>query len=102
MMLKEGSTLYVRIDHKIGEAMETEQDAMDCMAYLQEMAKGRLVLAGLFGDIEQECVDGAMLIFEAKDLDEATKLSDADPIIARGFYRYELRKWNLMQVSEGA
>ena len=101
MHLKEGSTLYVRIDYKDGAPMETEQDCQDAMNYLQRIAKERYLLAGLFGDMELGTMDGAMLLFEAKDLNEAQKIAHDDPIIQRGFYRCELYKWNLMLLSEG-
>ena len=96
MKLKEGNVLYVRTDYKIGEEQETEQDGMDSFNYLQAVAKERYLVAGVFGDMELGIIDGAMVLFEAKDLEEAKKISDEDPIISRGFYRYELRKWNIM------
>ena len=101
MNLKEGSVLYVRIDYKAGEKSETEQDAMDSMNYLQNIAKERYLVAGLFGDMETEKIDRAMILFEAKDLEEAKKIANNDPIIERGFYRCQLYKWNVMLLSEG-
>ena len=50
MDLKEGMALYVRIDDKAGERDETEQDALDSMNYLQQIAKERFLLAGIFGE----------------------------------------------------
>lgn len=100
MELKEGSVLYVRIDYKIGDKMETEQDSQDTMEYLQGIAQERYLLAGVFGNMETEEIGGAMIIFEAKDLVEAQKICDNDPIIKRGFYRYELKQWNLMILSK--
>ena len=41
-------------------------------------------------------VNGAMILFEAQDLEEAQQLSDEDPIIKSGLYRYELKQWNVM------
>lgn len=100
MELKEGSVLYVRIDYKIGDKMETEQDGQETMEYLQGIAQERYLLAGVFGNMETEEIGGAMIIFEAKDLVEAQKICDNDPIIKRGFYRYELKQWNLMILSK--
>ena len=100
MNLKEGSMLYVRIDYKAGEKDETEQDAMDSMDYLQNIAKERYLVAGLFGDMEIEKIDGAMILFEAKDLEEAQKIANNDPIIVRGFYKCQLYKWNVMFLSK--
>ena len=99
MKLKEGSVLYVRIDYKIGEQVESEQDAMDCMEYLEKIAKERYLVAGLFGDMEKEEMNGAMMLFEASSLEEAKEITEKDPIIERGFYRYELSQWNVMLVS---
>ena len=41
MSLKEGSVLFARIDYKIGDSQETEQDAIDSMEYLQKIARER-------------------------------------------------------------
>lgn len=100
MKLKEGSTLYVRIDYKVGEKQETEQDGQDCMEYLQNIAKERYLIAGLIGNMEMECVDGAMILFEAKDFKEAQEIANNDPIIQKGFYRCEVHQWNVMFLSE--
>lgn len=101
MDLKEGSILYVRIDYKTGEKEATDQDAQDSMEYLQSIGRERYLLAGVFGDMELGEIGGAMILFEAKDLEEANNIANNDPIIKRGFYRYELHKWNLMISSEG-
>ena len=87
MNLKEGSVLYARIDYKIGDRQETEQDAMDSMEYLQKIAAERYLAAGVFGNMELGTMDGAMVLFEAKDLAEAQKIANDDPIIQRGYYR---------------
>lgn len=98
MELKEGSVLYARIDYKDGNPIETEQDGMDCMEYYQNLAKDRYIMAGIFGDMELGHMDGAMILFEAKDLAEAKEITENDPIIKRGFYEYKLYKWNLMML----
>lgn len=102
MKLKEGSKIYVRIDYKIGDQHETEQDAQDCMDYLQRMAKERYLIAGMLGDMEKMQMDGAMLLFEAKDLEEAKEIAEADPIIQRGFYRCVVYQWNIVLLSESS
>ncbi len=101
MEQKENQILYVRIDHKAGEQNETEQDAMDSMQYLQQIAKERFLMAGIFGDMEMGIVDGAMLLFAAKDLEEATEIACHDPIIKRGFYTCEIHRWNVLLESNG-
>lgn len=100
MKLKEGSVLYVRTDYKIGNKEVTEQDAQDSMEYLHGIAQDRYLVAGLFGNMETEKIDGAMILFEAEDLAEAQRISENDPLIKRGFYRFEVQPWYLMILSE--
>lgn len=100
MNLKEGSILYLRIDYRIGDRQETEQDGQDCMEYLQNLAKERYLIAGLLGNMETESIDGAMMLFEAKNIEEAQEIANNDPIIQRGFYRCEVHQWNVMLLSE--
>ena len=102
MNLKEGSVLYARIDYKIGDRQETEQDAMDSMEYLQKIAAERYLAAGVFGNMELGTMDGAMVLFEAKDLAEAKKIANDDPIIQRGYYRCDVYQWNVMLLSKDA
>lgn len=101
MNLKEGTALYARIDYKVEDKNETEQDGMDSVEYLQRIAAERTLIAGIFGDMEIGNIDGAMILFEANDLEEAKKIAQGDPIIERGFYRCEVYKWNLMLSSDG-
>ncbi|MBO1305195.1 hypothetical protein JZO70_03410 [Enterococcus sp. 669A] len=94
--MNEASVLYVRTDYKLDDRVVSEAEAMASMDYLQQTANERYLLAGVFGDMETEEVDRAMILFEAKDLEEAKQISDEDPIIKGGYYRYELKRWNLM------
>jgi uncharacterized protein YciI len=41
-----------------------------------------------------------MIIFEAKDMDEAKKIADGDPLIQRKLYRYELFEWDIVLASK--
>ena len=102
MSLKEGSVLFARIDYKIGDKQETEQDAIDSIEYLQKIARERYLAAGVFGNMELGTMDGAMVLFEAADLQEAQKIANDDPIIQRGYYRCDVYQWNVMLLSEGA
>ena len=102
MNLKEGSVLYARIDYKIGDRQETEQGAMDSMEYLQKIAAERYLAAGVFGNMDLGTMDGAMVLFEAKDLAEAQKIANDDPIIQRGYYRCDVYQWNVMLLSKDA
>jgi uncharacterized protein YciI len=99
MNLKEGSVLYVRIDSRVKMKAAMPQDTMDSMVYLQGLAKERFLLAGIFGDLEARNIDGAMVIYEAKDLAEAKKLAEDDPIVERGFYKTQVQEWNLLILS---
>ena len=94
--------LFARIDYKIGDKQETEQDAIDSMEYLQKIARERYLAAGVFGNMELGTMDGAMVLFEAADLQEAQKIANDDPIIQRGYYRCDVYQWNVMLLSEGA
>ena len=102
MNLKEGSVLYARIDYKIGDRQETEQDAMDSMEYLQKIAAERYLAAGVFGNMALGTMDGALVLFEAKDLAEAQNIANDDPIIQRGYYRCDVYQWNVMLLSKDA
>lgn len=44
-------------------------------------------------------MQGAMILFEAKNMEDAKALCDSDPLMKRGLYRYELYKWNMMIAS---
>ena len=99
MKLKKGSVLYARIDSRVKMKAAMPQDAMDSMAYIQNLAKERFLLAGIFGDMQARNIDNAMVIYEAKDLAEAKKLAEDDPIIERGFYKTQVYEWNLMILS---
>ncbi|GLC78337.1 hypothetical protein LBYZC6_04510 [Lacrimispora brassicae] len=72
------------------------------MEYLQSIAQERYFLAGIFGNMEMKDMNGAMILFEAKDFEEAQRIANNDPLIERGFYRCEVYQWNLMFLSESA
>ena len=93
--MKSGEKLFVRIDHRIAENPFGPNDFQDHFDYLQNIAKERTFLGGGFTDKV-----GGMIVFEAKSWDEARKISDQDPLIARNLYYYELHEWELAIVSE--
>lgn len=41
-----------------------------------------------------------MIIYEAKDLEEAKEVAENDPIIKRNLYSYELFEWELAILSD--
>jgi uncharacterized protein YciI len=75
---------------------------MDSMEYLQKIAAERYLAAGVFGNMELGTMDGAMVLFEAKNLAEAQKIANDDPIIQRGYYRCDVYQWNVMLLSKNA
>ena len=94
--MKEGSMLFVRTDYRTGEGEVSEQVAMDSAAYLKKLSEERYLIAGVFGDMATEEIDGAMIIFEAENLAEAKAISEADPVFQGGVYRYDLKQWYVM------
>lgn len=94
--MKEGSTLFVRIDYNNGAGEVTEQVAIASAEYLKQLSEERYLTAGVFGDMTTEEIDGAMVIFEAENLEEAKAISDADPVFQGGLYRYEIKQWHVM------
>jgi len=94
MELKKGNVVFVRFDYKACDKEVPQDVLMACMAYLEGFAGERQFSAGVYGN-----EDGAMLIFEAADLEEAQKISDNDPIIKGGYYNYKLYEWHLMITS---
>ena len=95
MRFEKGSKLYVRVDYRTGEEKLTRQDFQDHLAYVQKVAGERCFIGGGSSNI-----DGGMCLFEAENLEEAQKFARNDPIIARGFYRYEIFEWDLLVLSK--
>jgi len=61
------------------------------MAYLRDLdAADVLVLSGPFTDRT-----GGMIIIRAETLDDARAVVEADPLVASGVDRYELREWRI-------
>lgn len=94
MNIKKGSTLYVRMDYKIGGKDLSNQDFQDHLSYVKSVARERYLLGGGFSN-----TDGGMIVFEAENFDEALKIATNDPIIERGIYRCEISVWELEVLS---
>lgn len=92
--MKKGDKLFVRIDYKNPDLKSTAKDFQDHVQYLTGVSKERYFLGGGFNNAA-----GGMLVFEAKDTDEARIIADKDPIIERGFFSYELYEWELFILS---
>ncbi len=93
--MKKGDKLYVRIDYRVGEKNYTDQDYQDHLAYVENIARERYFVGGGFSN-----TDGGMLLLEAENIEEAQKIVQNDPIVKRGYYRYELFEWDLVVLSK--
>ena len=94
-MMKKKSKLYVRIDSRNEGKSATNQDFEDHMLFVNTLAKERYFVGGDFSS-----VDGGMILLEAKNIEEARAILQADPIIERGLYTFDLYEWNLIVMSE--
>lgn len=93
--MKIGNILYVRTDYKIDGAKVTKLDFEDHLRYLEGVAKERFFMGGGFTE-----KPGGMIIFEAKNIDEAKEISNGDPLISRNLYRYDLTEWEMVILSK--
>lgn len=92
--MKKGDILYIRTDFKVEGAKVTKKDYDDHIEYLTEVAKERYFMGG--GYINNP---GGMIVFSAKDLEEAKRISNGDPLIERKLYTYEILEWELVIIS---
>ncbi|WP_432666389.1 YciI family protein [Wukongibacter baidiensis] len=93
--MKKGDKLFIRIDHRIEENEFGSKDYDDHIEYLQGIASERFFLGG--GFVNQT---GGMIIYKAKNIEEAHLIAKKDPLILRNLYSYELVEWNLVIVSD--
>ncbi len=93
--MKKGDKLFVRIDYKNEELEITEKDFQDHVEYLKGVAAERYFVGGGFSN-----AIGGMIIFEAKDLEEAKMIAKKDPIIERGLFRVKVYEWDLVILSD--
>ncbi|OOM80203.1 YciI family protein [Clostridium sp. BL-8] len=93
--MKKGDKLFVRIDYKNEELETTEKDFQDHVEYLKGVAAERYFVGGGFSNAR-----GGMIIFEAKDLEEAKNIAKKDPIIERGLFRVKVYEWDLLILSD--
>ncbi len=93
--MKKGDKLFVRLDYKNSGTERTDQDFQDHIDYLKGIASDRYFVCGGFANISS-----GMIVFKAKDMEEAKAITEQDPIIAKGFYRYGLFEWDLVIVSD--
>lgn len=93
--MKKGDKLFVRVDYKNNVLETTEKDFQDNVKYLNGIATERYFVGGGFAN-----ASGGMIIFKAKDLQDAKMIAEKDPIIQRGLYRVEVYEWDLLILSD--
>ncbi|WP_238918621.1 YciI family protein [Clostridium sp. YIM B02555] len=93
--MKKGDKLFVRIDYKNNELETTSQDFQDHVEYLKGVAAERYFVGGGFNN-----ATSGMIIFEAKDLEDAKLIAQKDPIIERNLYTTEVYEWELLILSD--
>lgn len=93
--MKKGDKLFVRIDYKNSEKEVTSKDFQDHIEYLNGVAVERYFVGGGFAN-----ESGGMIMFEAKDLEEAKTIAEKDPIIQRGLFRVKIYEWDLLILSD--
>ena len=95
--------LYIRIDYKIGEKNLTNEDCQEYMNYVGNIAEEQFFMGGIISNsnIVQSKAEG-MCLFKAENMEEAQKISNNDPIIAKGYYRCEIFEWDVMVLPEKA
>jgi uncharacterized protein YciI len=79
-------TLTIVVDRSLYELHLPDHFAH--LATLKE--RGVLLLSGPFTDRR-----GGMVIVQAESLQEAEAIAQADPLVARGLDRYEVREWHI-------
>lgn len=67
----------------------------DHLAYQGEMeSQGKLFLAGPLSDASgDEMSGGGMIVYNASSLEEATQITESDPMHARGGRTFTIRRW---------
>lgn len=89
--MKKGDLLYIRNDEKIQDTLVREIDYKDHIDYLTKVSEERFFVGG--GYLNNP---GGMIIFAAKDIEDAKDMCDRDPLIERNLYRYTLMIWEVV------
>lgn len=93
--IKVADKLFVRIDSKVKGKTLTDLEYSSHIAYLKNVSESSYFMGGAF-----ENESGGMIIFSAIDLEDATEISNDDPIIRSGVYTFELMEWNIVLKSK--
>lgn len=94
-LVKKGDKLFIRIDYRNEENEFGPTDFEDHIDYLKSVASERYFIGGGFKNEK-----GGMIVFKAKDFEEAKRIADNDPLIKKDLYTYKLYEWELVIVSE--
>ncbi len=95
--MKKNDKLFVRIDHMNPDSDSTSADFEEHSGYVRALSAERYLIAGGFRNAK-----GGMIVFEAKDIDEAKTITEKDPFIMKKLFSYELYEWELFILSEEA
>ncbi|MBF0544162.1 MAG: hypothetical protein HQM08_07005 [Candidatus Riflebacteria bacterium] len=95
--MRKGDTYFVRVDKKIGEKKVDKNTFDEHLEYIKKLATEIELYAGGFAG-----VSGGMIVFKARNLEEADFLCKKDPIVERSYYSYELQQWELLITSDQA
>ena len=93
--MKKGNILFVRTDYPVDGTYVTDKDFAEHLKHLEKIAEKRFFMGG--GFIKKP---GGMIVFEAENKAEAVQISDGDPLISRGLYKYELTEWEMLILSK--
>ena len=97
MRIKKDCKLYVRMDYKNSEKALSNKDFQEHLDFVKNIANERYFVGGGFTNSGEV---GGMVIFEATNLKEANEIFRKDPIIEKGFYRFEIFEWKVAVISE--
>lgn len=89
--MKKGDKLFVRIDYKNKDLEYTSTDFTKHVDYLNKISKERYFLGGGFNN-----TNGGMILFEAKDINDARNIAEEDPIIKGKFFTFDLYEWEFI------
>ena len=95
MRMEKGTKLFVRIDYAVEGKIMADLDIQEHLTYVKSIAGERYFIGGGFSNI-----NGGMCLFDAQNIEDAQRVAQNDPIIKKGFYRYEIYEWELMVLSE--
>ena len=95
MAIQKEIKYYVRIDKKTKETEVSKDNYKEHLEYLEKIAAERIFLGGGFTN-----TNGGMMIFEAKNLEEANSIAENDPLFKSGVYNYGIFEWEIIIASD--